>query len=159
MTYLYTALYITAFGAAGIRPCVSSFGADQFDERSKNYKAHLDRFFNIFYLSVTIGAIVAFTVVVYVQMKFGWGSAFGSLAIAMGISNMVFFIGTPLYRHRLLGGSSLTRVAQVLVATFRKRKASFGSNEFIGLYEVPVRQSVIKGSQKIAHTNDFWGET
>jgi len=72
---------------------------------------------------------------------------------------MVFFIGTPLYRHRLLGGSSLTRVAQVLVATFRKRKASFGSNEFIGLYEVPVRQSVIKGSQKIAHTNDFWGET
>ena len=67
-------------------------------------------------------------------------------------------LGSLIVRDRLLGGSSLTRVAQVLVATFRKRKASFGSNEFIGLYEVPVRQSVIKGSQKIAHTNDFWGE-
>ncbi|KAG6425566.1 hypothetical protein SASPL_116007 [Salvia splendens] len=133
MLYLYTVLYVTAFGAAGIRPCVSSFGADQFDERSKDYKEHLDRFFNFFYLSVTVGAIVAFTAVVYIQIKHGWGSAFGSLAIAMGMSNLVFFIGTPLYRHRLPGGSPLTRVAQVLVAAFRKRKASFQSSEIVGL--------------------------
>ncbi|KAG6653781.1 hypothetical protein CIPAW_05G100300 [Carya illinoinensis] len=155
MIYLNTVLYVTGFGAAGIRPCVSSFGADQFDERSKDYKSHLDRFFNFFYLSVTIGAIVAFTAVVYIQMKHGWGSAFGSLAIAMGISNMAFFIGTPMYRHRLPGGSPLTRVAQVLVAAFRKRNASFCSSELIGLYEVPGKQSAIQGSGKIAHTDNF----
>ncbi|KAL1323201.1 hypothetical protein HN51_068266 [Arachis hypogaea] len=155
MSYLYTVLYITGFGAAGIRPCVSSFGADQFDERSKNYKAHLDRFFNFFYLSVTVGAIVAFTVVVYVQMKHGWGAAFGCLAIAMGLSNILFFIGTPLYRHRLPGGSPLTRVAQVLVAAFRKRNAPFGSGGFVGLYELPGSHSAIKGSRKIPHTDHF----
>ncbi|XP_012088700.2 LOW QUALITY PROTEIN: protein NRT1/ PTR FAMILY 6.1 [Jatropha curcas] len=155
MLYLYTVLYVTGFGAAGIRPCVSSFGADQFDERSTNYKSHLDRFFNLFYLSVTIGAIVAFTLVVYIQMKRGWGSAFGSLAIAMGISNTLFFVGTPLYRHRLPGGSPLTRVAQVLVAAFRKRNASFSSSDLIGLYEVPGKHSAIKGSGKIAHTDDL----
>ncbi|KAH0449386.1 hypothetical protein IEQ34_020078 [Dendrobium chrysotoxum] len=155
MTYLYTVLYITAFGAAGIRPCVSSFGADQFDERSRDYKAHLDRFFNLFYLSVTIGAIVAFTMVVYIQMKYGWGSAFGSLAIAMGISNVIFFVGTPLYRHRLPGGSPLTRVAQVLVAAARKRNVSFSHSDFLGLYEIPGRRSAIKGSGKIEHTDEF----
>ncbi|RZC60371.1 hypothetical protein C5167_022130 [Papaver somniferum] len=155
MMYLYTALYITGFGAAGIRPCVSSFGADQFDENSKDYKSHLDRFFNFFYLSVTVGAIVAFTVIVYIQMQHGWGSAFGSLAIAMGVSNAVFFVGTPLYRHRLPGGSPLTRVAQVLVAAFRKRHKSFSSSELVGLYEIPGRHSAIKGSAKIAHTDDF----
>ncbi|KAG6422463.1 hypothetical protein SASPL_119035 [Salvia splendens] len=155
MLYLYVVLYVTAFGAAGIRPCVSSFGADQFDERSKDYKEHLDRFFNFFYLSVTVGAIVAFTAVVYIQIKHGWGSAFGSLAIAMGMSNLVFFIGTPLYRHRLPGGSPLTRVAQVLAAAFRKRKASFQSSEIVGLYELPGRRSAVKGSSKIAHTDDF----
>ncbi|KAK6930731.1 Proton-dependent oligopeptide transporter family [Dillenia turbinata] len=155
MLYLNVVLYVTGFGAAGIRPCVSSFGADQFDETSPNYKSHLDRFFNFFYLSVTLGAIVAFTVVVYVQMEHGWGSAFGSLAIAMGVSNILFFIGTPLYRHRVPGGSPLTRVAQVLVAAFRKRNASFSSSEFIGLYEVPGKHSAIKGSGKIAHTDDF----
>ncbi|XP_065851854.1 protein NRT1/ PTR FAMILY 6.1 isoform X2 [Euphorbia lathyris] len=155
MLFLYTVLYVTGFGAAGIRPCVSSFGADQFDETSANYKSHLDRFFNFFYLSVTIGAIVAFTLVVYIQMKHGWGSAFGSLTIAMGISNMLFFIGTPLYRHRLPGGSPLTRVAQVLVAAFRKRNTSFSSSEQIGLYEVSGKHSAIKGSRKITHTDDF----
>ncbi|XP_077227058.1 major facilitator superfamily protein isoform X2 [Tasmannia lanceolata] len=155
MLYLYVVLYITAFGAAGIRPCVSSFGADQFDERSKDYKAHLDRFFNLFYLSVTVGAIVAFTVVVYIQMNHGWGSAFGSLAIAMGISNVVFFAGTPLYRHKLPGGSPLTRVAQVLVAAVRKRNVSFSSSELVGLYELPGKKCAIKGSGKIAHTDDF----
>lgn len=155
MTYLYAVLYLTGFGAAGIRPCVSSFGADQFDERSKDYKTRLDRFFNFFYLSVTVGAIVAFTLVVYIQMQHGWGYAFGALAIAMGISNMLFFLGTPLYRHRLPGGSPLTRVAQVLVAAFRKRNANFSSSEFIGLYEVPGKHSAIKGSGKITHTDDF----
>ncbi|KZV20616.1 hypothetical protein F511_32119 [Dorcoceras hygrometricum] len=155
MLYLYTVLYVTGFGAAGIRPCVSSFGADQFDERDRNYKAHLDRFFNFFYLSVTIGAIVAFTAVVYLQIIRGWGYAFGSLAIAMGMSNLVFFLGTPLYRHRLPGGSPLTRVAQVLAAAFRKRNDSFQSSEYVGLYELPGKRSAIKGSSKIAHTDDF----
>uniref|UniRef100_A0A1J3GC94 Protein NRT1/ PTR FAMILY 6.1 n=1 Tax=Noccaea caerulescens TaxID=107243 RepID=A0A1J3GC94_NOCCA len=155
MLYLYTVLYITGFGAAGIRPCVSSFGADQFDEKSINYKTHLDRFFNFFYLSVTLGAIIAFTLVVYVQMEHGWGMAFGTLAMAMAISNALFFAGTPLYRHRLPGGSPLTRVAQVLAAAFRKRNKAFTSSEFIGLYEVPGLKSAINGSRKIPHTDDF----
>ncbi|KAE8672998.1 Protein NRT1/ PTR FAMILY 6.1 [Hibiscus syriacus] len=155
MVYIYTVLYITAFGAAGIRPCVSSFGADQFDERSRDYKSLLDRFFNFFYLCVTIGAIVAFTLVVYIRMEHGWGAAFGSLAIAMGMSNMIFFAGTPLYRHRLPGGSPLTRVAQVLVAAFKKRHVPFTRSELVGLYELPGRQSAIKGSGKIPHTDDF----
>ncbi|KAJ0815271.1 putative proton-dependent oligopeptide transporter family, MFS transporter superfamily [Helianthus annuus] len=155
MSYLYTVLYVTGFGAAGIRPCVSSFGADQFDERSRDYNTNLDRFFNFFYLSVTLGAIVAFTAVVYIQMQLGWGFAFGALAVAMAISNLVFFLGTPLYRHRLPGGSPLTRVAQVLVAAFRKRKASFDSSEYVGLYELEGNRCAIKGSAKLPHTDDF----
>ncbi|CAH9080247.1 unnamed protein product [Cuscuta europaea] len=155
MTYLYTVLYITGFGAAGIRPCVSSFGADQFDERSRDYKAHLDRFFNFFYLSVTLGAIIAFTAIVYIQIQHGWGYAFAALAIAMGLSNVVFLAGTPLYRHRLPGGSPLTRVAQVLVAAFRKRNVAWEESEFVGLYELQGKRSAIQGSSKIPHTHDF----
>ncbi|CAO2202978.1 unnamed protein product [Urochloa humidicola] len=155
MAYLEAALYVTALGAAGIRPCVSSFGADQFDERSPGYKRRLDRFFNLFYLAVTVGAIAAFTAVVYIQMRRGWAAAFGTLALAMGASNALFFAGTPLYRHRLPGGSPLTRVAQVLVAAFRKRNAGFGSGGFVGLYEVAGAKSAVRGSAKIEHTDDF----
>ncbi|XP_051186286.1 protein NRT1/ PTR FAMILY 6.1 [Lolium perenne] len=155
MAYLYAALYVTAFGAAGIRPCVSSFGADQFDDRDVNYKRRLDRFFNLFYLAVTVGAIAAFTLVVYIQMHHGWAAAFGALAIAMGASNALFFAGTPLYRHKAPGGSPLTRVAQVLVAAFRKRHAGFDSGGYVGLHEVAGPKSAIRGSAKIEHTDDF----
>jgi len=155
MAYLQAALYVTALGAAGIRPCVSSFGADQFDERSPGYKRRLDRFFNLFYLAVTLGAIAAFTAVVYIQMHRGWAAAFGTLALAMGTSNALFFVGTPLYRHRVPGGSPLTRVAQVLVAAFRKRNAAFDSGGFVGLYEVAGAKSAIRGRAKIDHTDDF----
>lgn len=156
MLYLNTVLYLTGFGAAGIRPCVSSFGADQFDETSTNYKSHLERFFNVFYLSVTLGAILAFTAVVYIQMEHGWGSAFGSLVVAMALSNILFFAGTPTYRHRLPGGSPLTRVAQIVAAAFHKRKASFSSGEMVGLYELPPgKGSAIKGSRRIPHTDGF----
>uniref|UniRef100_K4BZV4 Uncharacterized protein n=1 Tax=Solanum lycopersicum TaxID=4081 RepID=K4BZV4_SOLLC len=61
---LYTILYVTRFVAAGIRPCVSSFGADQLDERSRNYVSHLDKFFTLFNLSVTVGATIDFPAVV-----------------------------------------------------------------------------------------------
>ncbi|CAA6660063.1 unnamed protein product [Spirodela intermedia] len=81
--------------------------------------------------------------------------AFGLMALAMGVSNALFFAGTPLYRHRLPGGSPLTRVAQVLVAAFRKRSEPFASSKFVGLYELPGEQSAIKGSGKIDHTDDF----
>ncbi|XWS63468.1 hypothetical protein CRYUN_Cryun06bG0100200 [Craigia yunnanensis] len=103
----------------------------------------------------TVLYITALGAAVYIQIERGWGAAFGSLAIAMGISNMLFFAGTPLYRHRLPGGSPLTRVAQVLVASFKKRTVPFTRSDLVGLYELPGRQSAIKGSGKIPHTDDF----
>ncbi|KAJ4809877.1 Major facilitator superfamily protein [Rhynchospora pubera] len=91
------------------------------------------------------GAIIAFTIMVYIQIKPGWGSALGLLALAIGISNAIFFVGTPLYRHRLPRGSPLTRVAQVLDAAFRKRNVPFSSTELIGgLYEVPRKRCLNK---------------
>ncbi|KAI8570788.1 hypothetical protein RHMOL_Rhmol01G0064200 [Rhododendron molle] len=107
MLYLNTVLYLTGFGAVGIRPCVAAFGADQFDETSRDYQSHLDRFFNLFYLSVATGAIVAFTAVVYIQMQHGWGSAFGALCIAVGVANTVFYLLIFQMKCRIIDYSSL----------------------------------------------------
>eukprot|EP01018_Ginkgo_biloba_P013397 Gb_19556 [translate_table: standard] len=155
ISYLMAALYISATGTAGIRPCVSAFGADQFDEREPNYRTQLDRFFNFFYLFVTIGSILSLTLVVYLHTKLGWGYAFGSLAVAMALSNLIFFAATPLYRHRLPGGSPFTRIAQVAVAAFRKSEMKVPKDEK-QLYEVYAgKQSAIKGSSKLKHTNSY----
>ncbi|KAF3319860.1 protein NRT1/ PTR FAMILY 6.1 isoform X3 [Carex littledalei] len=64
-------------------------------------------------------------------------------------------IFTTIYIFLLSGGSPLTRVAQVLVAAFRKRNVPFSSSELVGLYEVAGKRSAIKGSGKLEHTDDF----
>ncbi|KAJ4769120.1 Protein NRT1/ PTR FAMILY 8.1 [Rhynchospora pubera] len=59
---VYAALYLIALGTGGIKPCVSSFGADQFDEADPREKKSKSSFFNWFYFSINIGALIAASV-------------------------------------------------------------------------------------------------
>ncbi|CAM0151643.1 unnamed protein product [Urochloa decumbens] len=79
----YAALYLVALGTGGIKPCVSSFGADQFDEADPREMQSKSSFFNWFYMAINVGALVASSVLVWVQMNVGWGWGFGIPAGAM----------------------------------------------------------------------------
>ncbi|XP_044968816.1 protein NRT1/ PTR FAMILY 8.2-like [Hordeum vulgare subsp. vulgare] len=149
---VFVGLYLVALGTGGIKPCVSSFGADQFDEHDESERRSKSSFFNWFYLSINIGALVASSVVVNVQVHYGWGWGFGIPAVAMAIAVGSFFVGTPLYRHQRPGGSPLTRIAQVLVAATRKLGVPVDGS---ALYETVDRDSGIEGSRKLEHTEQF----
>ncbi|PKU87276.1 protein NRT1/ PTR FAMILY 8.1 [Dendrobium catenatum] len=148
---VFVALYLIALGTGGIKPCVSSFGADQFDESDETEKKSKTSFFNWFYFSINIGALVASSALVYIQTHVGWGWGFGIPAVAMAIAVASFFFGSPLYRHQKPGGSPLTRIAQVLVASIRKSGVKVPSDKSL-LYEVSDNESAIEGSRKLEHT-------
>ncbi|KAL1541106.1 protein NRT1/ PTR FAMILY 8.1-like [Salvia divinorum] len=150
----FIALYLIALGTGGIKPCVSSFGADQFEDTNEVEKKHKSSFFNWFYFSINIGALVASSVLVWVQMNVGWNWGFGIPAVAMAIAVVSFFSGTRLYRNQKPGGSPLTRICQVLVASFRKYHVEVPANEE-SLYETGDADSAIKGSRKLEHTKDL----
>ncbi|XP_073317504.1 protein NRT1/ PTR FAMILY 8.1-like [Primulina huaijiensis] len=150
----FVALYLVALGTGGIKPCVSSFGADQFDDTDDVEKKHKSSFFNWFYLSINIGALLAASVLVWVQTNVGWGWGFGIPAVAMAIAVVFFFSGTRLYRNQKPGGSPLTRIGQVLVASFRKYRAKVPADSSM-LFETVNTESTIKGSRKIEHTKDL----
>lgn len=116
----FVGLYLIALGTGGIKPCVSSFGADQFDDYDEAEKKKKSSFFNWFYFSINIGALVAASCLVWIQTNVGWGWGFGIPAVAMAIAVVSFFAGSRLYRYQKPGGSPLTRICQVLVASFRK---------------------------------------
>uniref|UniRef100_A0A0D9WUH4 Uncharacterized protein n=1 Tax=Leersia perrieri TaxID=77586 RepID=A0A0D9WUH4_9ORYZ len=116
----YVALYLIALGTGGIKPCVSSFGADQFDDADPREHRSKASFFNWFYMSINVGALVASSVLVWVQMNVGWGWGFGAPAVAMAVAVASFLLGSRLYRHQKPGGSPLTRMMQVVVAAARK---------------------------------------
>ncbi|MBA0706872.1 hypothetical protein Golax_018957, partial [Gossypium laxum] len=116
----FLGLYLIALGTGGIKPCVSSFGADQFDDSDETEKKQKSSFFNWFYFSINIGALVASSVLVWIQTNIGWGWGFGIPAVAMAIAVASFFSGTKLYRNQRPGGSPLTRIFQVMVASVGK---------------------------------------
>lgn len=114
--YLVLVVIHIALGSAGIKPCVSTFGADQLDSADPREKRQLASFLNWFYFAINLGILISISLVVYLSDYVSWGWGLGSLAIAMGLANLSFFLGTRFYRHcKLASGSLFTRVAQVLV--------------------------------------------
>lgn len=150
----FLALYLIALGTGGIKPCVSSYGADQFDDADEAEKNHKSSFFNWFYFSINIGALIASSVLVWVQDNVGWNWGFGIPTVTMALAVASFFSGTRLYRNQKPGGSPLTRICQVIVASVRKCHVKVPEDKSL-LYETADAESAIKGSRKLDHTKDL----
>ncbi|XP_073305484.1 protein NRT1/ PTR FAMILY 8.3 [Primulina huaijiensis] len=147
-------LYLIALGTGGIKPCVSSFGADQFDDTDSVERVKKGSFFNWFYFSINIGALVSSSLIVWIQDNAGWGLGFGIPALFMGFAIVSFFMGTYLYRFQKPGGSPITRMCQVLVACCRKWNLAVPSDSSL-LYETQDKSSAIEGSRKLLHTDEL----
>ncbi|XVE91417.1 hypothetical protein REPUB_Repub01dG0007700 [Reevesia pubescens] len=119
---LYLSLLLAALGSGGIRPCVAAFGAEQFVEEDPNHPKKTWVFFNWYFFVLGASILLASTVLVYIQDNVGWSWGLGIPTIAMALSIIVFLIGYRLYRNLDPAGSPYTRVLQVFVAAFRKRK-------------------------------------
>ncbi|EFN56879.1 hypothetical protein CHLNCDRAFT_144528 [Chlorella variabilis] len=96
---LYGSLYIIALGTGGIKPNVSAFGADQFDEADPQDRREKTSFFNWFYFFVNIGSLLAVTVIVWVQENISWAVGFAVPAAVMACAILTFVAGSPLYTH------------------------------------------------------------
>lgn len=147
-------LYLVALGTGGIKPCVSSFGADQFDDTDPVESVKKGSFFNWFYFSINIGALISSSLIVWIQDNAGWGLGFGIPALFMGFAIASFFSGTSIYRFQKPGGSPITRMCQVLVASFRKWKLDVPDDSSL-LFELPDKSSAIEGSRKLLHTDEL----
>ncbi|RWW68292.1 hypothetical protein BHE74_00024196 [Ensete ventricosum] len=119
---LYLGLYLTALGTGGLKSSVSGFGSDQFDEGDRAEKKQMMRFFSWFFFFISIGALMAVTVLVYIQDNVGrrWGYGICAVAIVVGLA--VFLSGTSRYRFKRLVGSPLSQIASVVVSAWRKRR-------------------------------------
>lgn len=151
---LYVSLLLTALGAGGIRPCVVAFGADQFDESNPKNKTKTWNFFNWYYFCMGFSMLLAVTVVVYIQDNVGWGLGLGIPTAAMVVSVVSFVAGYPMYRRLEPAGSPFTRLVQVLVAAYRKRKVAMVEDARM-LYENDEMDAPISLGGKLTHTKQL----
>ncbi|MGE3310281.1 MAG: POT family MFS transporter [Limisphaerales bacterium] len=93
-TCLYVGLGLIAFGAGGIKPCVTAFVGDQF----RPDQAHLlQKAYGAFYWSINLGSLASYLSIPWIKNHYGYGWAFGVPGILMGIATLVFWLGTRHY--------------------------------------------------------------
>ncbi|XVE54415.1 hypothetical protein DITRI_Ditri03aG0079300 [Diplodiscus trichospermus] len=141
-----SAVYLYAIGVGGIKSSVSVFGSDQFDKTDEKEKLQMATFFNMFFLIISIGTLIAVTVLVYIQDNVSRSWGYGICSAAMLLASFIFLSGTKKYRYKESPGSPIIQLLQVLVAAFRKREVDFPS-DISHLYEEPSREV------KLSHTN------
>ncbi|KAH7280527.1 hypothetical protein KP509_36G001000 [Ceratopteris richardii] len=152
LAILYVGLYLIALGNGGIKPNVSSFGADQFDEQDPREWKYMPSFFNWFYFIISIGSLISVTVFVYIQDNVGFAWGFGIPAVLMVIAIAVFFAGRCFYRYKLPSGSPLTRITQVIVAAARKWRLPYPASKDALFEEFITHGNSLK---QLPHSNQF----
>ncbi|KAJ9186515.1 hypothetical protein P3X46_002079 [Hevea brasiliensis] len=153
--FLFFALALIALGTGGIKPCVSSFGADQFDEEDEKEMTKKFAFFNWFFFAINTGALLAVTVVVYIKEEMGWTWGFGVPTVIMIVSVIILAAAIRYYRFQKPTGSPFTRFLQVMVASARNHLRGVNLGREVQLYEVNTEESDIKGARKLPHTSQF----
>lgn len=152
----YFAIYSIALGSGGFQPCLSSLGADQFDEQDAEESKQQKVFFSVYYLCLCAAALVSGSVLVYVEANVGWDWGFGISLGALVVGTFLLVLGSRLYRIHPPAGNPLARIAQVVVAAARKWQVVAPKDDTL-LYEVKLdsESSAIQGSRKIKRSPEF----
>ena len=112
----------------GIKPCVSSFGADQFTQgnihttEEKDEREHaITSFFHVFYFSINLGSTCSFIVTPLLRRYAGYPIAFGVPAVLLAIATTIFWSARKQYYRVLPTGSVLNQFAIVIKAAFKHK--------------------------------------
>ncbi|KAI1885242.1 hypothetical protein AGOR_G00218150 [Albula goreensis] len=117
-------LVLIAFGTGGIKPCVSAFGGDQFEEEHTEERR---KFFSIFYMSINAGSVLSTVITPILRGDvecFGgdcYALAFGVPAALMIIALVVFIAGSGLYKKSPPEGNILLDVCKCIGFAIKNR--------------------------------------
>ena len=92
----YAGLFLIALGSGGIKPLVSAFVGDQFDQTNK---AKAKVVYDAFYWSINVGSFFASLLIPKILASYGPEWAFGIPGILMFIATAVFWMGRRKYVH------------------------------------------------------------
>lgn len=90
----YTGLFLIALGSGGIKPCISAFVGDQFDQTNKHRAKVV---FDAFYWIINFGSFFASLLMPIFLKQLGPAIAFGIPGVLMFISTVILWAGRKKY--------------------------------------------------------------
>ncbi|KAL6906257.1 hypothetical protein ACP4OV_003858 [Aristida adscensionis] len=151
---VYLGIYLAAFGSGGVKPCTSSFGADQFDINDPVELVKKSSFFSWYYFLISLGNMLSSTVIVWLQDNVSWSVGYAIPLVLMLFCLAAFVAGSKQYRFRRIGVSPITSISQVVVAAVRNWELQTPEDSSL-LYEPTGSPSESGVRHKIKHTNQF----
>ena len=109
--FLAVSLILIAIGAGGIKANVSLMGADQVE---KEEKETVQKFFDWFYWFIQVGALLAFTIVAYVQQEVSFFYGYLITAVSMTLATILLLIGRKHYTLHPPQGRYLTDTLRII---------------------------------------------
>uniref|UniRef100_A0A8C3XEL5 Solute carrier family 15 member 1 n=2 Tax=Cyanoderma ruficeps TaxID=181631 RepID=A0A8C3XEL5_9PASS len=131
-------LILIALGTGGIKPCVSAFGGDQFEDDQEKQRS---TFFSLFYLSINAGSLLSTLITPLLRAsqcgihtkQECYPLAFGVPAILMAVALVVFVIGSKMYKKSKPQGNVILEVSKcvgfAIKNRFRHRSKEFPKRE------------------------------
>ncbi|KAJ4805098.1 Protein NRT1/ PTR FAMILY 5.1 [Rhynchospora pubera] len=154
IAFFYASLYIMAIGAGGTKPNISTFGADQFDDYDAYERKLNASFFNWWMFSSFVGGLMATLGLVYVQENVGWGLGYGIPTAGLMLSLLLFYAGTPFYRHKVKKPESpVKEIFAVLKKAFENRR--YKISDLSMLYELEPRQYSSTSKRQLHYSSSF----
>ena len=90
----YTGLFLISLGSGGIKPCVSAFVGEQFDQTNKQLARIV---FDAFYWIINFGSFFASLLIPLALQAWGPQVAFGIPGILMFVATIIFWLGRRRY--------------------------------------------------------------
>jgi len=95
-TGFYTGMFLIALGSGGIKPLISAFVGDQFDQSNKSLAKVV---YDAFYWTINFGSFFASLLMPLFLREYGPSIAFGIPGALMAIATIIFWAGRHKYVH------------------------------------------------------------